>query len=58
MNKDLVAIFEYLEKEKGIKREVVMGAIEEALKAAARKNVAGAANVSVSIHPKTGVFDV
>ena len=58
MNKDLVAIFEYLEKEKGIKREVVMGAIEEALKAAARKNVAGAANVSVSIHPKTGVIDV
>lgn len=58
MNKDLIAIFEYLEKEKGIKREVVVGAIEESLQAAARKNVAGASNVTVTIHPKTGDIDV
>ncbi len=29
MNKDLIAIFEYLEREKGIKREVVIAAIED-----------------------------
>ena len=29
MNKDLIAIFEYLEREKGIKREIVINAIEE-----------------------------
>lgn len=58
MNKDLVAIFEYLEREKGIKRDVVIKAIEESLQAAARKSVSGASNVTVTIHPKTGVIDV
>jgi N utilization substance protein A len=58
MNKDLVAIFEYLEKEKGIKRDVIIAAIEESLKAAARKSVQGLLNVNVQIHPKTGVIDV
>ena len=29
MNKDLIAIFEYLEREKGIKREIVIAAIED-----------------------------
>lgn len=58
MNKDLIAIFEYLEREKGIKRELVIAAIEESLQAAARKSVSGASNVSVTIHPKTGNIDV
>lgn len=58
MNKDLIAIFEYLEKEKGIKREIVIGAIEESLKAAARKSISGASNITVHIHPKTGKIQV
>jgi transcription termination/antitermination protein NusA len=58
MNKDLIAIFEYLEREKGIKREVVISAIEESLQAAARKSVTGASNVTVTINPKTGNIDV
>lgn len=58
MNKDLIAIFEYLEREKGIKRELVISAIEESLRAAARKSFQGASNVTVSIHPKTGNIDV
>lgn len=58
MNKDLIAIFEYLEREKGIKREIVINAIEESLQAAARKSVSGASNVTVTIHPKTGNIEV
>lgn len=58
MNKDLIAIFEYLEREKGIKREIVISAIEDSLQAAARKNITGASNVSVTINPKTGGIDV
>ncbi|MCE2982785.1 MAG: transcription termination factor NusA [Parachlamydia sp.] len=58
MNKDLIAVFEYLEREKGIKRELVISAIEESLQAAARKSVSGASNVTVTIHPKTGNIDV
>ena len=58
MNKDLVAIFEYLEREKGIKREVIITAVEESLRAAARKSVKGLINVTVHINPKTGNIDV
>jgi N utilization substance protein A len=58
MNKDLVAIFEYLEREKGIKRDVIIAAIEESLRAAARKSIKGHINVSIQIHPKTGNIDV
>lgn len=58
MNKDLIAIFEYLEKEKGIKRDLVIHAIEESLQAAARKSVEGASNVTVKINSKTGSIDV
>lgn len=58
MNKDLVAIFEYLEREKGIKRETITDAIEEALRAAAKKSITGLVNLSIKIHPKTGEIDV
>lgn len=58
MNKDLVAIFEYLEREKGIKREIVISAIEESLCAAARKSVDGMANATAKINPKTGDIQV
>lgn len=58
MNKDLVAIFEYLEREKGIKRDIIIGAIEEALHVAARKSIKGLLNVSVRIDPKTGQIEV
>ncbi|NGX50684.1 MAG: hypothetical protein K1060chlam2_00533 [Chlamydiae bacterium] len=58
MNKDLVAIFEYLEREKGIKRETIISAIEESLQAAARKSMKSAGPVSVSIDPKNGTIEV
>ena len=59
MNKDLIAIFEYLEREKGIKREVVIAAIAESLQAAARKSVKGVGDkVSVEINSKTGEIEV
>lgn len=58
MNKDLIAIFEYLEREKGISRDVIIEAIAESLRAAARKSISGASNVTVKIHPKTGNIEV
>lgn len=58
MNKDLVAIFEYLEREKGIKREIVVAAIQESLEQAAKSSVHDAENVSVAIHPRTGEIEV
>ena len=58
MNKDLIAIFEYLEREKGIKREVIVDAIKESLIIAAQKTVQGAENLEVEIHPKTGEIEI
>jgi transcription termination/antitermination protein NusA len=58
MNKDLVAIFEYLEREKGIKREIVVEAIRESLEIAAQKSVHGAQNVQVQIQSRTGAIEV
>ncbi|MBS0584792.1 MAG: transcription termination/antitermination protein NusA [Verrucomicrobia bacterium] len=54
MNKDLIAIFEYLEREKGIKRDLVVKAIEEALIAAGRKGTQWMNNIQVKIDAKTG----
>lgn len=58
MNKDLIAIFEYLEREKGIKRETIIDAIEESLQVAARKSLKGIGLLSVTVDPKTGTIDV
>ncbi len=59
MNKDLIAIFEYLEREKGIKREIVIKAIEESLLIAAKKSVhIGLGNPTVHVDSKTGEIDV
>jgi len=53
MNKDLLAIFDYMEREKGIKRDVIISAIEESLFLAAQKNFQDVEELSVSINPKT-----
>ncbi|MBS0648916.1 MAG: transcription termination/antitermination protein NusA [Verrucomicrobia bacterium] len=58
MNKDLLAIFEYLEREKGIKRDVIISAVEESLLAAARKSIKGLLNISVRVNSKTGDIEV
>ena len=58
MNKDLVAIFEYLEREKGIKRETIIEAIEEALQSAACKSTKGLGTVTVTIDSKNGDIKV
>ena len=58
MNKDLVAIFDYLEREKGIKRETIIKAVEESLVVAARKSAKGSGTISVEIDPKNGEIEV
>jgi transcription termination/antitermination protein NusA len=58
MNKDLIAIFEYLEREKGIKREIIIDAIEESLRAAARKSIKGYINVNVTVNSRNGDIEV
>ncbi len=58
MNKDLLAIFEYMEREKGIKREIIIQAVEEALRAAARKGMKETQELNIQIDPRTGSIGV
>lgn len=53
-----MAIFEHLEREKGIKRETIIQAIEEALRVAAHKSLKGVKSVNVAIDPRTGEIEV
>jgi len=54
MNAELLTILEYWEREKGIKRETLLAAVEEALVASAKKAVGPARELRVTIDPKTG----
>ncbi len=58
MNKDIIAVLEYLERERGIKKERAVEAIKDSLLAAARKSVTDLLNVEVHINPKTGDIEV
>jgi N utilization substance protein A len=54
MNAEFIAMLEYLEKEKGIKRDVLIEAVQNALLSAAKKSVEAGRNLSLVMDPKTG----
>ena len=54
MNADLLAILEYWEREKGISKDTLLEAVEEALISAAKKAVGPARNLRVQIDRKNG----
>lgn len=56
MNADMLAQLEFFEREKGISREVLLGAVQEALLAAAKRAVGPARELRVVINPKSGVI--
>lgn len=55
MNSELIAMLDYLERERGIKREVLVEAISSALLAASKKSfTAGTRELRIDINPKNG----
>src|SRR6201998_2557453 len=54
MNSDLLAGLDYMERDKGIKREVLLDAVSSALLTAAKKSVGPARDLRVTIDPKSG----
>src|SRR6266478_8274145 len=54
MNAEFLAILEYWEREKGINKDVLVKAVEEALLAAAKKAIGPARELRCAIDPKTG----
>jgi N utilization substance protein A len=54
MNADFLAVLEFWEREKGISRDVLVGAVQEAMLSAAKKAVGPARELRVEIDPKNG----
>jgi N utilization substance protein A len=54
MNADFLAVLEFWEREKGINRDVLIGAVQEALLSAAKKAVGPARELRVEIDQKNG----
>ncbi|MCF7728785.1 MAG: transcription termination factor NusA [Chthoniobacterales bacterium] len=54
MNSEFIAMLDYLEREKGIKREMLIEAISTALIAAAKKSFSISREVRIDINPKNG----
>jgi N utilization substance protein A len=54
MNADFLAVLEFWEREKGISRDVLVGAVQEAMLSAAKKAVGPARELRVEINPKNG----
>jgi N utilization substance protein A len=54
MNADFLAGLEFWEREKGISREILMAAVQEALLSAAKRAVGPARELRVEIDPKNG----
>ncbi len=54
MNAEFIAMLDYLEREKGIKREVLVEAVQNALVLAAKKTVDAGRDLRCEIDPKTG----
>jgi transcription termination/antitermination protein NusA len=54
MNSEILAVLDFFERDKGVKREVLLEAINNALLAAARKAVGAARELRVEIDPRSG----
>ena len=54
MNSEFIAVLENLERERGIKREVLIEAVQNALLSASKKAVEQARDLRIEIDPRTG----
>ena len=54
MNSELIAALDYFEREKGIKREILIEAVSNALLQASKKSVGPARDLRIDINHKTG----
>ena len=54
MNNELLAVMDYMERERGIDRETLLKAVEEALLSSSEKSVGPARDIRIEIDRKTG----
>ncbi|MBN2097296.1 MAG: transcription termination/antitermination protein NusA [Candidatus Omnitrophica bacterium] len=59
MNEELLSVLDHLEREKGIKREILIAAVEQALVSAVRKDLGTETeNIEVKLNPESGEIQV
>jgi len=54
MNPEFIAMLDYLERERGIKREILLEAVSNALLSASKKSVGASRDLHIDINRKTG----
>src|SRR5712692_5370259 len=54
MNAEFIAMLDYLERERGIKRDILIEAVSNALLSASKKSVGAARDLRIDIDSKTG----
>src|SRR3989441_2166851 len=54
MNAEFIAMLDYLERERGIKREILLEAVSNALLSASKKSVSASRDLHIDIDQKTG----
>ena len=54
MNAEFIAMLDYLERERGIKREILIEAVSNALLSASKKSVSASRDLHIDIDPRTG----
>ncbi len=56
MNAEFIAMLDYLERERGIKRDILLEAVSTALLSASKKSVSASRELRIDIDPKTGAI--
>jgi len=54
MNAEFIAMLDYLERERGIKRDILLEAVSNALLSASKKSVSASRDLRIDINPKNG----
>src|SRR6201984_219830 len=54
MNAEFIAMLDYLERERGIKRDILLEAVSNALLSASKKSVTASRDLRIDINPKNG----
>jgi transcription termination/antitermination protein NusA len=55
MNAEFIAMLDYLERERGIKREILLEAVSNALLSASKKSVGASRDLRIDINPKSEI---
>jgi N utilization substance protein A len=57
MNREMLMLIDAISREKNVERDVVLGAVEQALASATKKLYKGEVDIRVAINPDTGAYD-